>query len=200
MEARSWPRRSSPWRHPRAKVLFPFSPIYSTKLRVEKMLCEFWKAKLFKIQCFLVYLHTSTALQTSGYSLLYLQSPVPCICTKLKPWIKGYRGLVPPVSPTSPAQHRLTPHFPLLIPWHAERLRLKAFSLPQFLSVQNFYPTLVKREDARSGFSNLILICFKSQKTLHKTTRIVMLSEVETSQTKEEETCYYSTLRIGTAL
>src|SRR5699024_3176766 len=26
--------------------------------------------------------------------------------------------------PTSPAQHRLTPHFPLLIPKHAERLRL----------------------------------------------------------------------------
>src|SRR5699024_10033130 len=91
------------------------------------------------------------------------------------------------ISPTSPAQHRLTPHFPLLIPIHAERLRLKAFSLPQCLLCAGRLPDLGKTGDARSGFSSPILICIKSQKTLHKTTQIVMLSEVETSQTKEEE-------------
>jgi len=144
IESRSWPRGSSPWRHPRSKVLLPFLPLYSTKLRAGKMLCEFWKAKLFKFQRFLVYLHTSTALRTSGYSLLYLQSPMPCICTKLKPWIKGYRGPAAPVSLTSPAQHRLTPYFPQLIPRHAERLRLKAFALPQCLLCAGLLPDLGK--------------------------------------------------------
>ena len=52
------------------------------------------------------------------------------------------------------------------------------------VSVQGFYPTLVKRGDARLGFSSPILICIKSQNTLHKTTHIVMLSGAETSQTK----------------
>ena len=138
---------------------FSVLPLYSTKLRAGKMFCEFWKAKLFKIQCFLVYLHTSTALRTSGYSLLYLQSPMPCICTKLKPWIKGYQGLVPPVSPASPAQHRLTPHFPYSS--HGMRSGFALRPLPSYypVSVQNFYPTLVKREDARSGFTVPILIC-----------------------------------------
>src|SRR5699024_9182464 len=75
--------------------------------------------------------------------------------------------------------------FPLHIPIHAERLRLKAFSLSQRRLCAELLPDLGKTGGARLGFSSPILICIKSQKTLHKTTHIVMLSGVEESQTKE---------------
>ena len=151
------------------------------------MLCEFWKAKLFKIQCFLVYLHASTALRTSGYSLLYLQSPMPCICTKLKPWIKGYRGLVALSSPTSPAQHRLTPHFPYPSQCMRSGFALRPFPSHSPLSVQGFYPTLIKRGDARSGFTTSSPNSYLKPKDISRATHIVILSRVEESQTKEPQ-------------
>ena len=61
------------------------------------------------------------------------------------------RGLVTPASPASPAQHRLTPHFPYPSQCMRSGFALRPFPSHNAFSVQDFLPTLVKREDARSG-------------------------------------------------
>src|SRR5699024_10083468 len=63
--------------------------------------------------------------------------------------------------PTSTAQHRLTPHFPYSSQGMRSGFALRPFPSHSPVSVQDFYPTLVKREDTKSGFiypsSKLIL-------------------------------------------